>query len=81
MTIIPFGKITVTTAGTPVQLSATSRPVSAVVFCTVAGAGKMFIGVAGMVASTGAGVLSELNETVAGLPDRFTVGDPEGADT
>jgi hypothetical protein len=71
-----LGKVSVPTAGTPVQLTSDKTIfASKIVFTTVNIAGRMFVGKAGMNKTTGAGVITEMFPYAAsnGAPDRFEI--------
>jgi hypothetical protein len=76
--IVSFGKLTVATPGTPVQVTSTPTPVVAMVFSSVAGAGKVYVGLANIVGATGAGVLGEVLQPAAGPSDRLRIDAEEG---
>lgn len=76
--IVSFGKLTVATPGTPVQVTASPTPVVAMVFCSVGGAGKVYVGLANIVGATGAGVLGEVLQPAAGPSDRLRIDAEEG---
>jgi hypothetical protein len=73
MQIKPLGKITIPTAGTPVQVT-TDATIFAhkVLISPVSGSKTVYIGAAGMNKATGANVVAELNQSAAtGAGDRF----------
>ncbi len=76
--IVPFGKVTVAAAGAPVQVTATATPVNAMVFSSVAGSVKMFVGTLNLNAGTGANVLGELLQPAGGPSDRLRIDAEEG---
>ena len=77
-----FGKIAVPLPGTPVRISAdTTLRVSRLRFAPVIGeVGRVFLGVAGMNKTTGAGVIKEFWPTGAGggVADEFVIDAPNG---
>ena len=78
MLVISLGKIAVPTPGTPVRVTTDCKlRVSRIRFAPLIGeVGRMFLGVAGMNKSTGAGVIKEFWPTGAGggIADGFEVG-------
>ncbi len=77
MQALSFGKIAVPTPGTPVRVTTdTNLRVSRMRFASLIGEiGRVFLGVAGMNKSTGAGVIKEFWPTGAGggIADAFEV--------
>ena len=73
MQIKPLGKIVVTTAGTPVQVTADPTLVAhRVLVSPVTGSKTVYLGVAGMVKATGAGVIREVLQPAAtGIGDCY----------
>ena len=76
--IVPFGKLTVATAGTPVQVTATPTPVVGMVFSSVAGSVKVYVGTASMAGATGVNVLGEILQPAGGPSDRLRIDAEEG---
>lgn len=80
MNVVPLGRITVTSAGTPVRATATATPCFAVIFTPVAGnAGATHVGISTLVKSTGVGVIKTLLKPGAtGVSDELRITAPEG---
>jgi hypothetical protein len=80
MTISPLGKITVTTAGTPVQITATPTACYGfIVSPDIANAGATHFGVAGLVKATRAGVIRTfLKPAATGEGDYIRITSPGG---
>src|SRR2546429_7984258 len=79
-----LGKISTTSAGSPVQIL-TDRTVGAckILFVTIPGfAGNIYVGGASMNTATLEGVLSQFNRPgMAGQPDHFAIDAPRGANS
>ena len=80
MTITPLGKITVTTAGTPVRVTATPTPCyGLIVEPDTANAGVSYFGVSGLVKATRVGVIrSFVKPAATGVTDFLQVNAPDG---
>lgn len=80
MTVTPLGKIAVTTAGTPVRVTATATPCYGLIVTPVAGnAGATHFGVSGLTKATLVGVIKTfLKPGATGVQDHLQITAPEG---
>lgn len=84
MTIVPLGRITVTTAGTRVPITSSTDKCAYIVACPVAAnTGTVVVGDTTVVAATGVGVYAELLKPASGYSDRVTIpsGEPDAGNT
>ncbi len=79
MTIVPLGKIVVTTAGTPVQVLATGAKCAAIIVAATAGTtGKVYFGTSTVNKTTLAGAIKEfLPSAATGFADSLTIDNTE----
>src|SRR5579863_8638362 len=81
MQAVTLGLVPVPTPGTPVGISATRVLCNRIRFeTTTAGAGKVYLGLAGLVKASLAGVIKQFIPAGSGVPDSFDLFAPDGAD-